>query len=170
MTPTATAANVNARRPYQPGVIAAARRARVDLHQRLPRPAAQRRAARKRASRPRPTTRSARRSRTSTTRAAACRRSRTRLGSTLERGRTSSDRTHNFVLSRRLAADYFEDSTGLVRRLARRLDALGDRARCRAARRSRSRPGRTETSTASPTTAPTSSATRRSTAAARARS
>ena len=145
-------------------------RARVDLHQRLPRPAALARRSAERTSRPRPTTRSARRSRTWTTRAAACRRSRTRTGPSSSAARTSADRTHSFVLSGIWKHRLLQGSAARSRRRSSTTGRSRPSSRCRAARRSRSRPARTATSTAWPTIAPTSSATRSSTAAGRARS
>ncbi len=59
----------------------------------------------------------------------------------LERGRTSNDRTHVFVLSGVWRIDYVTGRQLAREGAAQRLDALGHRHGCRAARRSRSRSG-----------------------------
>ena len=69
--------------------------------------------------RARRTTRSAAATRTSTSRAAACRACRTRRGSAPNAAGTSDDRTHSLVLSGVWKIDYFDDSSSVVRVLAR---------------------------------------------------
>ncbi len=114
--PGATTANVNARRPYQPGVIGTGARARIDLQQRLSRPAVECRTAghpllcqsllhawKGPRGRRLPGWRSSRGAELQPP--------------DLERGRTSADRTHSFMFSGVWQLDYFESATPVVKAL-----------------------------------------------------
>ena len=167
--PGATAANVNARRPYQPGVLGAARVLESiftsDYHGLQM--SAERRGA---ASRRRPTTRSARRRRRSRLpgrRAAG----RAELEPHRAGARAHVRRSHaQLHVLGRLADRLLRRLAPVVKALLQRLDRLGDRHAAERHAADDHRRASIATSTASPTIAPTSSAIRSSTAAGRAKS
>ena len=115
--PTATTANVNTRRPYMPGIIGQARVLESifnsDYH--ALQVSAERRGRRFSA---RPTTRFGKAMEDVDYQGGGLPAVQNSNRIELERGRTSVDRTHNFVLSGVWNIDYFENSKGLVKALA----------------------------------------------------